>query len=269
MIMATPAKQTPTTAQIEDALCLRYPKESHALIFGVRDKAGFAANRTGDAVAVGLWPSRGLEIEGFEIKASRSDWLRELKDHAKAEALFQFCDRWWIATGDASIAQAHEIPPKWGLLVYSGGRLRVSIQAEKLEPKQITRSFLASLMKRVMAQAPSEEQLRRVREEAAREANNSCKHMVERSKESLRLLQKIVYDFEAASGVRIESWQDGKKIGEAVKLVLSGNHIPRIDAVKRYRAELANSLEFIDKALQHVGSNRLPEKDEDTGEEVA
>jgi len=30
-----------------------------------------------------LWPSGGLEIHGHEVKVSRSDWLRELKEPEK------------------------------------------------------------------------------------------------------------------------------------------------------------------------------------------
>lgn len=57
----------------------------HAFLAHVRNAAGFDANRTFDAVAVNLWPSRGLSIHVYEVKVSRSDWKRELAKPAKAE----------------------------------------------------------------------------------------------------------------------------------------------------------------------------------------
>ena len=39
---------------------------------------GFAGGgRYADAIAMNLWPSRGLAVHGFEIKISRGDWQRE------------------------------------------------------------------------------------------------------------------------------------------------------------------------------------------------
>src|ERR1035437_8757229 len=79
-----------------EALQVRYKSDAYALFPQVRETTGSACTRTADAIAFGLWPSRGMEVEGFEIKISRGDWLRELKSPSKAEGIFQFCDRWWI-----------------------------------------------------------------------------------------------------------------------------------------------------------------------------
>lgn len=46
----------------------------------VRNAASFDANRSADALAFNFWTSRGLAVHGYEVKVSRSDWLRELKD---------------------------------------------------------------------------------------------------------------------------------------------------------------------------------------------
>ncbi len=54
----------------------------------------FAYHRAADAVAMDLWPSKGLEIHGHEVKVSRSDWLSELKQPEKCEPVKRYCDRW-------------------------------------------------------------------------------------------------------------------------------------------------------------------------------
>ena len=97
------------TYKTEDAvfrlLDKRYPAESHALFRQVADSTGYGQKRYADAVAFGLWPSRGLEIEGLEIKVSRQDWLNELKNHAKSADIQAYCHRWWIVAGDRSIVK--------------------------------------------------------------------------------------------------------------------------------------------------------------------
>lgn len=88
----------------------RYPKDSHALITEVGNATGYATNRHADAIAMSLWPSRGLEIMGFEVKVSRSDWVSELKNPAKADAIALYCDTWWLVVSDAKIVQPGELP---------------------------------------------------------------------------------------------------------------------------------------------------------------
>ena len=53
---------------------------------------------SGDAVIMSLWPSRGLELHGVEIKVSRADWKREAADPAKAEAIAAYCDAGELAS---------------------------------------------------------------------------------------------------------------------------------------------------------------------------
>ena len=67
------------TSELQAALVKRHPPEAWALCFEVGDATGGGHTRWADAVAMSLWPSRGLHLHGFEIKASRSDWVKELK----------------------------------------------------------------------------------------------------------------------------------------------------------------------------------------------
>lgn len=85
----------------------------------VRNAAGFGATRTFDAVAMNLWPSKGLTIETFEIKVSRSDWQRELKDPAKSDDACKVSDRFWIVAPTGCVHDG-ELPPTWGLIEVTG-----------------------------------------------------------------------------------------------------------------------------------------------------
>ena len=108
------------TFNIHAAMLQRYCAPEFALLFEVGNATGFATNRHADAIAMSLWPSRGLALHGFEFKASRSDWVRELKDPAKAETIATFCDYWFLVESDREIVKANALPMTWGLLAPKG-----------------------------------------------------------------------------------------------------------------------------------------------------
>ena len=68
------------TLKVIEALRAMYPHPAHAIIFEFRGGTGWGRVSRVDAIAMDLWPSEGLELIGFEIKTSRQDWLREVKN---------------------------------------------------------------------------------------------------------------------------------------------------------------------------------------------
>lgn len=118
----------------------------------VRSHAGFDAARTADFIAMDLWPSKGLALHGHEVKVSRSDWLRELADPAKADAFMRYMDRWWLVVPDAAMVRG-DLPARWGLMAQRGGRLVVVVAAPKLTPEPLPRTLLASLLRATAATA--------------------------------------------------------------------------------------------------------------------
>lgn len=126
---------------VRNAIRAHHAGSSSAVIFEVPDGVG-RGNKSGrmcDAMIVEFWESRGLEVQGFEIKVERGDWLRELKMPAKSDAHFVRCDRWWLITPSrkaaAPVARAEEIPGPWGWMVVDpAGKLEVYKKAPKLVP---------------------------------------------------------------------------------------------------------------------------------------
>jgi hypothetical protein len=148
------------------ALRKRYPSPTWAFFECVANGTGSRADRWADALAMGIWPSRGLEIHGIEIKVSRSDLLRELRDPKKAEAVAAYCDYWWIAVGDPKIVKVEELPPAWGLLVPSAkDGMRPLRAAVRTETKTLDRPFVAALLRR----AAEVFDVQRIRNEVRRE----------------------------------------------------------------------------------------------------
>ena len=111
----------------------------------VRSHAGAYAIRTADLIVQDLWPSKGLQLLGHEVKVSRSDWLAELKDPGKAEEFRRYCHRWWLAVPDPLIVR-DDLPDGWGLLVVSS-RVRVVRPAPRFQPEPLPRGFTASLLR--------------------------------------------------------------------------------------------------------------------------
>lgn len=218
-----------TEPQVMSALRVRYAAPEYALLPQVRNKTGFSGQiRTADALAMSLYPSRGLDLMGFEIKVSRPDWLREKKEPAKAEEIARFCDRWWLVVGDESIVAPAELPPTWGLLVpKKGGGLLQKVEAPKLDAAPMSREFMAAIM-RSMADAQKGYVARsELAEElvAAREAGRLASMNVGDAA-ALELvtadrdqLVQMIDAFEAASGVQFNRWAAGN-IGDAVRTVL-------------------------------------------------
>jgi len=99
-----------------------------------------------DFVAFGLWRSRGNLILGFEIKGSRSDWLRELKNPSKAELTALACDEWWVVA-PRGVVEPDEVPRGWGLLEKRGRGLRCVVKAQP-RPAELCRQMMASFIRR-------------------------------------------------------------------------------------------------------------------------
>lgn len=132
-----------TEKTVLDAIEPRYRKPGnggsgeYAFLRQVRNAAGFDASRTFDAVAIHLWPSRGFITDVIEVKVSRSDWLRELKEPAKAEAAHTLADR-FIVAAPTGIVRSGELPPGWGLLEVSEKRTRMTVTPDRISTSKRT-----------------------------------------------------------------------------------------------------------------------------------
>lgn len=209
---------------IYELLRRKYPEREYALMEEVSDGAGLSRSRSADFILVNLWPSRGLSISGLELKSFRSDWLRELKMPEKAENIFKFCDYWWLITTDENIAKIEEIPPTWGWMAVKGERIIIKKEAPKLSPTPVTRNFLCAMLKRACSKDKYirsdqiEEKIKAAKQEGLNERDWQNKRKLDRYEQTY----KAVTDFEQASGIRISEYNGPKKMGEAVKFIMSG-----------------------------------------------
>lgn len=230
--------------EIITALRKRYPPPAWAFLCEVSNAAGANRNRSADCIAMSLWPSRGLELHGIEVKVYRGDWLRELKKPDKAESIWARCDRWWVATSP-DVVQPGELPPTWGHLIVNGRGATVATEAPKLEPKPLDRNFLAALLRRSVEQSVDAQVIAEAQNKGYEAGVESQKNAHKYRVQELEELKTRVHDFEAASGIKLE-WRDGKEIGEAVNVVLrSGTPIAMLK-------KLAGDVKNLDRVVTQM-----------------
>lgn len=148
--MTTGIAVVESSASLYKRIVATHPSPEWACFPEVANGTGSNVRRHADALAMSLWPSRGLIVRGFEIKVSRHDYRREAADPMKAETIARYCDEWWIVAPDGLIREPEtELPPAWGLMVPAtkGSGLRVVKRAERTDAEPPTRSFIAAVLR--------------------------------------------------------------------------------------------------------------------------
>ena len=108
----------------------------------VRNRAGFFDRKDG----------------GVEVKVSRSDWVRELADPAKASETLEYASHCWLAVPDASMVRDGELPAGWGLLCPAGIRgLIAKVAPVPRQPEPLTPSAVAALLRAAVKTAVARE----------------------------------------------------------------------------------------------------------------
>lgn len=222
-----------TTGQVKERLKQKFDKQGVIFLEEVRSGTGFGIGMTyADAVIFQLWPSKGLEIEGFEIKVSRNDWLKEIKYPDKSENISQFCDRWWLVLGDKSIIELAEVPANWGVIIPHGQGLRILKGAPRLQPQPIDRHFFMSVVRQLYRENPDsrarEEEYNKGFEEGKKEG---IRFTEKQAGEDGEILKKV-REFQEASGLDITNTWNVKGLGKAVRALRS------MDDTEYYISEL-------------------------------
>lgn len=232
----------------------RYPQPAWTTLSEIRDGTGFStAGQSADAMAFGTWPSRGLKIIGFEFKSYRGDWIRELKNPEKAETFVGYCDEWWLVTGSDNVAKIEEIPPSWGWAVGTNKGLMTVKEPVPVEAKPISRIFLMSIMRNVAKRYVPAKRLKELVQKEVdafeKRAAESREYNENLAKSDLERLEAQVKAFKEASGIDIDCWSNGKRIGEVVKVVMESRLRWNIKAVR----EAAGQCQQVLDKLAQVG----------------
>lgn len=85
-------------------------------------------NRIIDAISLDTWGSGRYAITGYEIKTSRSDWLRELRDPTKGEAWRRYLQHFYVLA-PPNVVRRDELPNGWGHLQWTGSGIREQVKS--------------------------------------------------------------------------------------------------------------------------------------------
>ncbi len=235
----------------------------------VRDATGFDGVRTADALAISLYRSRGKAIWGFEMKVSRNDWLKELKQPEKAESIMRYCNYWGLVVPSKDIVKEGELPATWGMYVAQKNRLKCVVPCPKLDPLPMSLTFLTAIAYAIQHRQDKLDSaaLTAARDEGYKQGSARSKDAFW-EKEHKELLEKVTA-FDKASGLNIQwGWQKPEKVGTIVKLLLEGEApLKRILGTAKYNLskteDLKTEIEKQIKVLEAAMSNQPQPADEE------
>ena len=127
----------------------RHPPNEWAVFSELASSTGTIQTRL-DAAAFNCWRSKKLFRVAYEFKASRGDFLAELRRPAKREFAEAYFHETYFVFEKAEIGKADEIPDGWGLLVRTkkGDQLRRQKVARHREPAPIGTNMMISVLRR-------------------------------------------------------------------------------------------------------------------------
>jgi hypothetical protein len=262
------AKKQITESTIYRAIEKAHGPPAWACFPQVANGTGSSCRRHADALAMSLWPSRGLMLRGFEIKTHRGDWVNEKKNPEKAEAIASYCDEWWLVTPPGLVGNPDiDLPPAWGLMVLGERQaLKTVRKAKTMEPQPVSKTFMAAILRAAQKQVEGvtkdyihrndiEDRLEKARERGRAEGPVHVRHL----ESQLSKFQRVVQDFQDATGLELVSkhgWEaDVKKIAAAYRLGLAligeyGERLPDVIlAFDRIRAALDDAEKDVNTLL--------------------
>lgn len=256
---------THSEGSITQLLRARYKSPEWAFLAQVKNRTGYGGKeRYLDGLAMGLYPSRGLVVHGFEIKVSRSDWMHELKHPDKAEHTACYCDHFWAVT-PKDLIRPGELPAMWGWLSVDGEKIKVEVPAPSLTSKPLDRTFIASVLRNLDEQlVPVRELNDRVearyvqfKKEREERDNSAIQHL----KETLTKKEELILKFQRETGLLLDDWRlrdlapairavmDGRSVGSMLerKKELMADHKRQAEVLEREIAGLAKAKEILNK----------------------
>ncbi len=231
---------TITAGDIRLRLLDRYPLADGWITMG--EVTPPKTDRRFDLIAIMGWQSRGHEAMGFEIKVSRSDWLRELREPAKAEPLVDMCSRWWIVAPPC-VVDVQELPPAWGLFIVHPEQIRTAKQAPILTPSVWSDALWRCMLLRCAtreAYAPND--IRDAHAKGWKEGNADGRRQtseeIERERVRIKDLETIIHEAEKVTGVQLRHWCNYPALGEAMGLIKGSHNEDLARQLERKAAQL-------------------------------
>lgn len=188
-------------------------------------------SREGNPDAMTVTLDGDFEIDGFEIKRTRQDWLAERRSPYKNRTFIELCDRWHIVALEG-VVKLEDLPEDYGYyLVKDGPELILQKPPKKLNPVPVISRSLAHLIFRHVANDILET------EQTKRSYWNGYKDAVEKL---------LGVDFYGAGSI------DGKQLAALMQALEDRVHFRLTEHLNELRSTAAGILERIDETLSKL-----------------
>ena len=169
-------KKKITAKDLKSLIVSQYSNDAHLVYTEVRSKSGYKGStqvRYIDAMMLGVYPSHGFRISGFEVKISKSDLKKELDDGMKSTTFQRHCNEWWLVVSSEKIIKDLVLPSTWGIMIPNSSCTKLVIKKKPTynkEPEQMPHSMYISLLRNaaknasVRANSVLENNLKKARE---------------------------------------------------------------------------------------------------------
>lgn len=148
--MPNNATDAQMTQLLQEAVKARFPYPEWVLLEEVANATGAAHERRADFFAINMYPSKGHTRICLELKASRNDLRRELADGAKSVSIGKYADEFYLVCPKGILDDSISIPETWGILEYSGGKLKQTKRPHAVKAEPMTVEFTAALLQALM-----------------------------------------------------------------------------------------------------------------------
>jgi hypothetical protein len=239
-----------SASDIRALLRRRYSSPEWALFFEVANSTGTGASRYADAVAMNLYPSRGLVVVGFEIKVSKSDFINEVRNPEKSVSIQKYCDRWYIVAPAEAVDESL-LPENWGWLQVTGEQIRLRKEGPKLKPEALSREFVAAMVRRGHESEQADIaslvklQIDGLRKQDEERIQREVKARTQRADESIKKLE----DLKAKIGNDSWDWLDNEDVAAAVRLVRKAGVTSTYSGLRQVEKELKRCADRVRGAL--------------------
>jgi len=261
-----------THDELKVALRNRYKMPRWLLLEEVKSSTGFGWATSADAVAFSLYESRGHEIHVFECKASRGDFLGELKKPEKSDGMIKRSDRFYIVA-PSGMVKKEELPGPWGLISVSrsgddGFRLRtvkdVCTERQPGDAPMIDRPFASAMLVRLFRRAEDARRGMVHRDSIQGELDNSYYRGVATGEYQARFglekhkkLQKAVDEFQEKTGVFINQYNVHSEAEDYKVFRRFMGDAKRFAHLKVWLEQLEKSLKSTEELQEHFREMEL------------
>jgi len=250
------------TSRVKLALKRKYQRPEWGLFYEVTGSNG----RQADAIAYNLYPSRNFKTLGFEVKVSRSDWKKELKDISKADWFVGQCDQWYVVAGRKGIVRESELPEGWDLLEMKGGGKLYEIVESSLTEHQnrtLDKEFWARGMQKAMKQVGNAKRAknrverkayRRGKKEGKEEGDISReqKKKIEKGEKFKKLKNRLNDSLYRVDDDKIEKFNRALEVVDMLDSDGFGSLISKVSSMKKRHAAVGDKITDLEEALENI-----------------